>query len=393
MTLKQNKLPKGGTLSLPKGWEMKKLGEVIKLEYGKPLPQEKRKSNGKYPIYGANGEIGRTDEFYFNEYSIIVGRKGSAGEINLTENSFWPLDVTYFVVFNKKVLSLQYIYHLLILLNLPNLAKGVKPGINRNEVYNIPIPIPPLPEQERIVSILDKAFADIERSRNAALQNLKNAKELFESYLNGIFERKGEGWEEKKLGEVATFKNGMNFTKSSRGEMIKIVGVKDFQNNFWVPFESLESVTIEGNLNDIDILKENDIIAVRSNGNPNLIGRTLLAESVVGKISHSGFTIRIRINSNRISPVFLCRFLKIQRTRKALIESGTGVNIKSLNQGALSSLLISYPKSLSEQQAIVAKLDALQAETKQLERIYEQKINVLDELKKSILQQAFEGEL
>jgi len=62
------------------GWQTKKLGELIRLEYGKPLPHEKRKADGKYPVYGANGEKDRTDEFYFNKPSIIVGRKGSAGE-------------------------------------------------------------------------------------------------------------------------------------------------------------------------------------------------------------------------------------------------------------------------------------------------------------------------
>ena len=80
---------------------------------------------------------------------------------------------------------------------------------------------------------------------------------------------------------MATFRNGMNFTKGSKGEVIKIVGVRDFQKSFWVPFENLESVTINGKLNETDFLKEGDILAVRSNGNPELIGRTLLAGKVV----------------------------------------------------------------------------------------------------------------
>ena len=84
------------------GWVEKTLGEVIKLEYGKPLGKSLRKPDGLYPMYGANGIKGRTDEFYYNKKTIIVGRKGSAGEINLTEEKFWPLDVTYFVTFEKK---------------------------------------------------------------------------------------------------------------------------------------------------------------------------------------------------------------------------------------------------------------------------------------------------
>ena len=140
-------------------------------------------------------------------------------------------------------------------------------------------------------------------------------------------------------------------------------------------------------------MKGNDILAVRSNGNPELIGRTLLAGNVLGKVSHSGFTIRIRLNSNIIYPLYLCHFLKTQRTRKELVKSGTGVNIKSLNQGALSSLLISFPESLIEQQSIIQKLNALSFETKRLEAVYQQKIVDLEELKKSMLQKAFSGEL
>src|SRR3990167_9571688 len=97
-------------------WQTKKLGEVIKLEYGKPLPKSKRKVNGKYPVYGANGVKDRTDEFYFDRPSIIVGRKGSAGEINLTDDKFWPLDVTYFVVFDEKKYDLKFIFNLLSIL-------------------------------------------------------------------------------------------------------------------------------------------------------------------------------------------------------------------------------------------------------------------------------------
>ncbi|HEY3372611.1 MAG TPA: restriction endonuclease subunit S [Prolixibacteraceae bacterium] len=266
-------------------------------------------------------------------------------------------------------------------------------NLSLGQLNNLIIPLPPLSEQQRIVSILDEAFEAIATAKANAEQNLKNAKELFESYLQNVFFTKGAGWEEKSLGEIATFRNGMNFTKGSKGEVINLVGVRDFQKSFWVPFDSLDSVTIDGKLSENDFLKEGDILAVRSNGNPALIGRTLLAGDVIGKVSHSGFTIRVRLNSKNISSLYLCHFLKTQRARKELVESGTGVNIKSLNQGALSSLVISFPKSIISQQTIVAKLDALSSETKRLEAIYQQKIADLEELKKSVLQKAFSGEL
>ena len=140
------------------------------------------------------------------------------------------------------------------------------------------------------------------------------------------------------------------------------------------------------------MLREGDILTVRSNGNPELIGRTLLAEKVDGDVSHSGFTIRIRIEDKNVYPVYLCHYLKSKKARELLVKSGTGTNIKSLNQGALTALVIPLPK-IAEQNAIVKKLDALSAQTKELEAIFRKKIADVDELKKSVLQKAFAGEL
>ena len=171
-----------------KNWQTKKLGEVIKLEYGKPLPNSKRKPDGAYPVYGANGEKDRTDEYYYSKASIIVGRKGSAGEINLTEKRFWPLDVCYFVTIDDKKYDLIFIYHLLSNLELPKLAKGVKPGINRNEVYSIGVRIPPLPEQKRIVKILDEVFEGVAKAKANSEKKLADLEELKKSILKKAFD-------------------------------------------------------------------------------------------------------------------------------------------------------------------------------------------------------------
>lgn len=162
-------------------WPTKKLVEVIKLEYGRPLPHYKRRPNGLYPVYGANGEKDRTDEYYYKKRSIIVGRKGSAGEINFTEEIFWPLDVTYFVTFEDQKYDLNFIYYVLRKLSLARLAKGVKPGINRNDIYSIQIKIPSLTEQQCIVTKLEalatqtKKLIDIYQKKIAKLEELKKS--------------------------------------------------------------------------------------------------------------------------------------------------------------------------------------------------------------------------
>jgi type I restriction enzyme, S subunit len=395
---------------MKQGWEIKKLGEVCDFQGGSQPPKsnfifEAKKGFVRFlqiRDFGSDKNITYIPISERNKYckedDILLGRYGaSVGKILINKAGAYNVAVMKTIP-DEAVLIKMYLYFYLTsnefqkqLLKVA--IRSAQDGFSKADIFDFPIVIPNLETQKQIVTILDKAFATIEQAKTNAQKNLQNAKELFESSLQIIFTNKGKGWEEKSLGEMATFRNGMNYTKGSKGEIIKIVGVRDFQKSFWVPFESLDYATLDGKLNDIDLLKEGDILAVRSNGNPQLIGRTLLSGNVVGKVSHSGFTIRVRLDSNNILPLYLCHYLKTQKTRRELVESGVGVGIRSLNQGSLSSLLIPFPKSLTEQQIIVSKLDALQIETKKLEAIYTQKIADLDELKKSILQKAFSGEL
>lgn len=374
------------------GWEIKSLGKVIQLEYGKPLPPEYRNPNGMYPAYGANGEKDRTDKFYRDCPSIIVGRKGSAGEITLTEDRFWPLDVTYFVEFDRQRHDLKFLYYLLATLDLPKLAKGVKPGINRNEVYSLPIAVPTRTEQQRIVAILDEAFEGIATAKANAVKNIQNARELFENYHQSVFSRGGEGWVDYRLGEIASFRNGINFTKQSKGRSVPIIGVKNFQNHLWAPLDDLDSVTLDGELSELDTLAEGDILSVRSNGNPELIGRCMLVGSLSEPITHSGFTIRIRLHDGNTLPQYVCQFLKSRDVRRTLIDGGNGANIRSLNQGTLSSVVIPLPP-IEIQQRIINEIEAMHSKTAYLADIASRKLAALDELKKSLLHQAFTGQL
>jgi len=175
-------------------WEKKKIGEILRLEYGKPLPMNRRNSEGKYPVYGSNGVMTFSNEFYYDQKSIIVGRKGSAGELTLTKPKFWPLDVTYFVVYNKDDYDLEFLYYLLSVQQLSKLAKGVKPGINRNDVYAIDVCVPPLSEQRRIVEKLDQAFEMIDDAINKTQKKIVELEELRQSFLDRELK-------EKKVGE------------------------------------------------------------------------------------------------------------------------------------------------------------------------------------------------
>lgn len=379
---------------MKQGWEIKTIGDVC-LSESSNISQNKLVDNeGDYPIFGASGLIKKVSFFHQGKPYLSIVKDGSGVGRVTKMDAYTSVIGTLQYILPKENIDLDYLNYSLMTVDFKKYVAGAAiPHIYFKDYKNEPFLWMPLPEQQRIVSILDEAFAAIAKAKANAEQNLLNANELFENAAQSIFTQKGVDWEEKLLGEFATFRNGINYKKGSKGEKIKIVGVKDFQDSYWVPDNDLVEVSLDGKINETDLLKEGDILAVRSNGNPQLIGRTLLAGKINEKVSHSGFTIRIRLNDNKLKPNYLCYFLKIQQTRKKLIESGNGVGIKSLNQGSLSSLSIPFPKCLKAQEEIIDKIDLLAEQSQKLKDVYRMKIADLEELKKSILQKAFSGEL
>ncbi len=158
---------------LPESWVWVRTGDLLELEYGKGLPKETKNESGNVPVYGANGIKRYYKEAYTKEPSIIVGRKGSAGAVNKVYKPCWPLDVTFFIQ-PSKFLDFEFIFELLKSLSLEKLAKGIKPGLNRNEVYNLPIGLPPFNEQKRIVAKVNELMAlcdELEASKQKVSTN------------------------------------------------------------------------------------------------------------------------------------------------------------------------------------------------------------------------------
>jgi type I restriction enzyme S subunit len=169
-----------------KKWGRKTLGEIIELHYGKGIPQKDRKTDGKYPIYGANGELGRTDKYLVEGEAIIIGRKGTAGAVNRVSGRFWPADVTYYVFGNEKI-DIDFLFYAFKKIDLSQLATGIKPGISRNKVYELQIPLPPLSEQKKIVAYLDNLREKIEKLKQLQQKQLEELTELKNSILEKAF--------------------------------------------------------------------------------------------------------------------------------------------------------------------------------------------------------------
>lgn len=168
------------------GWKEKKIGDIFILNYGKGISRLERSKNGKYSVYGANGELGKTDKFLIDGDSIIIGRKGSAGEITRVFGKFWPTDVTYFVIEDKNY-DIDFAFYLFKYLDFTQYAKGVKPGINRNEIYSLKFYFPPVLEQKKIISKLDILSEKLKTLSELQKSQLEDFKQLEKAYLREAF--------------------------------------------------------------------------------------------------------------------------------------------------------------------------------------------------------------
>ncbi|MGH7782359.1 MAG: restriction endonuclease subunit S [Candidatus Binatia bacterium] len=148
--------------AVPENWRAGLLGEVFVFEYGDNLPAPKRSESGEYPVFGSNGIVGTHHTYITKEPAIIVGRKGSAGALNIAHGPSWTTDVAYFVRPPNDI-DLRFTYYLFSTLGLDDLGKGIKPGLSRKEAYALPIALPPLAEQKRIVAKVDELMGLCDR--------------------------------------------------------------------------------------------------------------------------------------------------------------------------------------------------------------------------------------
>ncbi len=261
-------------------------------------------------------------------------------------------------------------------------------NLNIDLVSGVKIPLLPINEQKRIVVILDQAFADIEKARANAEQNLKNARELFESYLQQVFSQRGDGWVEKRLGEAVVVERGSsprpikNF-QTDREDGVNWIKIGDAKEGEKYINSTKEKITPEGAERSrfVDV---GDFILSNSMS----FGRPYIM-NIPGYIHDGWFVLRLPedIDSSYFYYLLASPYLKGQFQALA-----AGAIVKNISGDLVKKAVLPLP-SLKEQKLISLKLDALSVEIDRLENIYTQKIEAIDELKKSILQKAFTGEL
>ncbi|MBD2566647.1 restriction endonuclease subunit S [Anabaena lutea] len=377
---------------LPVGWNVKYLDELCENLDSKriPITKSSRKS-GNIPYYGASGIVDYVADYIFNEDLLLVSEDGA----NLLARTYpiafsitgktWVNNHAHVLRFKENITQI-FVEFYLNSISLESYVSGMaQPKLNQKSLNSIPIPIPPLPEQKRIVAILDEAFEGIDRAISNTEKNLSNARELFESYLNSIFSPKGEGWEEKKLEDICSITSKLVDPRQPEFIDLPHIGAGNM-------------ISITGELIEVKTARQEQLIS----------GKFLFDETMVlySKIrpylmkacrpEFSGLcsadVYPLLPNNEELNRDFLFYILMSRDFTNYAISGSDRAAMPKVNRDHLFRYSTWIP-SISEQINIAQKIDDLFTETQRLENIYRQKIAALKELKQSILQKAFTGEL
>ena len=380
-------------------WQTKKLGEVCDFQNGfafkgklfteKGLPvlrisniQQDKISHKRLVFFKKENYDINFEKYKVKKGDMVIAMSGATTgklAVNNTDEVFY-LNQRVGKFKPKENLSKEFLYYFLMTRieeNLKISLGSAQPNLSTEQIKNLQIPLPPLPEQRRIVKILDEVFEKTAKAKENAERNLQNAKELFESYLGIVFVNVGDDWKEKKLGEVCDYDKTPH-----KKNNLPYVGLEDIESNSGRFLGSLNSKKVKSNTFHFS---NKHVLYGRLRPYLNKV----LLPNFEGHCSTEIFPIKPNKN---IDKRFLFNWLISEKIVKKINATWTGARMPRANMNAVLDFIIPIPP-LSEQKSIVAKLDALSAETKKLETIYKQKLSDLEELKKSVLKKAFEGKL
>jgi type I restriction enzyme, S subunit len=381
---------------LPNGWLRVKLGEVCEFEYGKSLTKNSRYENGEFPVYGSNGIVGYHNEYLVPAPSIIVGRKGAAGEIHFSDKPCFPIDTTYYI--HQNHINPKFLYYQLKTLGLTSLDRSTAiPGLNRTDAYQRLFNLAPFGEQHRIAEKIERLFARLSRAE-AALAAAETALERYrQSVLNTAFKAEDEegnlkeGWKWVKLGEWAEIKGGKRLPSGknyvNEKTQFPYIRVTDFEN-----------MTInENNLKYLDFETQKAIKNYTINQNDLYIS---IAGTIgrVGKVPANLSGANLTENAAKITSIkgfdldFLCFALNGSVVQYQIYDFTISTTQPKLALFRIEKLTLPQPP-IEDQKQIVSQIKSSFSKSFTLISQIEQLQTECTRLRQSILQAAFSGQL
>lgn len=336
-------------------WQLVQLGTVCSFEYGKSLP-EVRRIAGPYPVMGSNGRVGFHNEFLVQGPAIVIGRKGSAGAVVWEAKNCFPIDTTFYVRTSRSDINLYYLFQVLKGLDLENMRGGAGvPGLNRNDAYQLLIPIPPSAIQEKIVAECEAVAQEVEDAESS----IGNYQATIDKIISEI---KNNTLISKKLGSSEVSK--INPAKTE---------IKGVDNDILVSFVEMASVSDRGYINNLVDQKlgalrkgsytyfaENDIILAKIT--PCMEnGKCALAKGLTNGLGmgSSEFHV-IRANTAKFLPEYLFALLNRNAVRQDAEKVMTGSSGHRRVPASFYENFLVPVISLSEQKKLVAKIEALE---------------------------------
>jgi len=379
------------------GWKIKTLGEVCVFDKSQGL-HKNLPYVGLEHIESQTGRfIGSTDSlevksttFKFTPEHLLYGRLRPYLNKVMIPNFSGHCSTEIFPIMPCPELSREFLQYWFLMEatveQIDATSTGARmPRANMSAVLDFEFLIPPLPEQQRIVGILDDAIDGIATVKANAEKNLKNARALFESHLQSVFTQRGEGWVEKKLGDICAITSTLVDPRKDEFIDLTHVGAGNIKPQTGV-FVELKTA------------REEDLIS----------GKFLFDESMVLYSKIRPYLMKVarpRFNGlcsadmyplaplpNEITRDYLFHLLLSNHFTDYAIQGSARAGMPKVNREHLFEFRVWLP-AVKKQKELASKLDALHEETQHLEFIYQQKLAALDELKKSLLHQAFSGEL
>jgi type I restriction enzyme S subunit len=366
---------------LPRDWDCALLGSRIELAYGRALREEDRKP-GPVDVYGSNGRVGSHHVALANGPGILIGRKGTIGAVHYADRPFWPIDTVYYVV-TRTGDNPRFLYHLLNYLPLGflNAATGV-PGLSRRDAYALRGAFPSPSEQAVIARTLDGVATALERSRAA----VERARDLERAVLEDAVDRLHAP--QCQLRDFITdVRYGTSKASSDRSWGNPVLRIP----NVVADRLSLDDLAfVELPSPDVDRLqlRDGDLLLVRTNGNPNYVGRSVVFRRPdVRTWVYASYLIRVRL-TGRLLPEYVNVFLGLERGRRELLRRvTTSAGNHNINSNSIRLLRLPVPASEEAQARIVELAGAFRAHVDAIRT----KARALEELKTSLMHDLLTG--
>ncbi|EAJ9920627.1 restriction endonuclease subunit S [Campylobacter coli] len=385
-----------------KTWKINKLEEVCEILDNKRIPiSQKNRISGIYPYYGASGIVDYIDKYIFDEELVLIGEDGAKwgafeNSAFIVNGKYWVNNHAHILKPNNEILINKFLVYFLNYSNLEKYITGATvKKLNQQKLKQIEIPLPPLKEQERIVGILDESFAKIDESIKILEQDLLNLDELMQSALQKAFNplkdnakenyKLPQGWEWKSLGEIGEIITGTTPSKNN----------PNFYGNEYPLFKPSD-------LNGDMIIKyaSDNLSKLGFDNARNLPKDTILVVCIgaIGKVGLSGVNGSCNQQINAIIPnsaftskylFFVCLSNYFQTILK---KNASQTTLPIINKTEFSKLQIPLPP-IKEQEQIAMHLDSVFEKAKALKELYTKELKDYEELKQSLLDKAFKGEL